>query len=512
MAPANEEAMPGQLDGLTDFDLFIDGAYASSSTDERIKVKYPYTGEVWATVPAGTGQDVDAAVGSADQAFKSGEWSQLRPSQRRDILYQIGDVISDYADELSELETFQNGKLLKVMRSQIDLVSEYFRYYGRICEEAGSGRTIPVDNKDGEISVSVRKEPYGVVGAITPWNAPLLLTTMKLAPALAAGNTFVHKPSEIAPISSLKLAEYLYENTDLPKGVYNVVTGDGETGAALTDHPGVDKVAFTGSTEVGRSIAKNAGENLSSVSLELGGKSPNIVFPSADVENAIDGILRGIFAATGQSCMAGSRVLLHEDIHDEVVDSLKEKAMQIKLGDPRNPETQMGPLAFKGQAEKVKQYINIGREDGATLVVGGECPEQLPGECFVEPTIFVDAESDMQIAQEEIFGPVATVIPFEDEEEAIDLANDVNFGLAAGVWTEDMRQADRLIKEIRAGTIWINNYRVVAENVPFGGFKDSGLGRENGVEGLEEFCQTKSVWYDNSGTIDSPFQIDTGGR
>lgn len=496
--------------GVTDYDVFIDGEFQSAESDDRIDIKYPYDGEVWATVPDGDAADIDAAITAARRTFESETWSGLRASERRALLYDIADTIDDHADELGKLETRQNGKLLREMGGQLESLSGWYRYYGRLCEEVEEGRTIPVENKDGGMFNYIRKEPYGVIGAITPWNSPLLLTTWKLAPALAAGNTFVHKPSEETPVSALRLAELIYEYTDLPDGVYNVVPGYSETGAALSNHTDVDKLAFTGSTAAGREVAATAGEHLTKVSLELGGKSPNIIFPDANLNNVINGVMKGIFAATGQTCLAGSRVLVHEAIRDEFVDKLTDRADEIELGDPLDPGTEMGPVAFREQWEKVKGYIDSGQEEGATLAFGGEQPDDLPGDCFIQPTVLVDIESGMQVAQEEIFGPVASVITFADEEEALELANDVEYGLAAGVWTEDMRRAQQMAEGIQAGTVWINEYRMVAPESPFGGYKDSGLGRENGREGLEEYYQTKSVWIDQTGEVGDPFALDTG--
>lgn len=497
--------LPGEVQ---EYDLFIDGEFRQSNGDDRIEVDFPYDGSIWASVPNGTATDVDDAVQAARHAFDHDDWPNTQPSDRRTVLNQIADVIDEYSTELAELETLQNGKLLREMEPQMNVMGDWFRYYGRLCEDVGEGRTIPVENKDGQMFNYVRKEPYGVVGAITPWNSPLLLTTWKLAPALAAGNTFVHKPSEETPVSALRFAELVNEHTDLPDGVYNVVPGEGQTGAALAEHGGLDKVAFTGSTAVGREVAKTAGENLTKVSLELGGKSPNVLFEDADLDNAVNGVMKGIFAATGQTCMAGSRVLVHEDIHDEFVDRLTERAGEIKLGDPRDPETEMGPVAFRGQWEKVKEYVDTGLEEGAQLGFGGEMPDSTPGECFIQPTVLVDVDNGMTVAQEEIFGPVASVIPFSTEEEAIELANDVDYGLAAAIWTQNMGRANRFVESVRAGTVWVNEYRVVAPNSPFGGYKDSGLGRECGREGLEEYYQTKSVWYDHAGEVGDPFSLD----
>jgi aldehyde dehydrogenase (NAD+) len=354
----------------------------------------------------------------------------------------------------------------------------------------------------------VIKEPRGVVGAVTPWNSPLLLTTFKLAPALAAGCTFVHKPSMYTPVSAIRFAELLHEAAGLPGGVYNVVTGEGTpAGSELVSHDQVDKVAFTGSTEVGREIGGQAGKDLIPASLELGGKSPNVVFPDANLDNAINGVIKGIFAATGQTCLAGSRVFVHDDIAEEFVERFTDRAAAIELGDPMNPETEMGPVAFRDQWETDMEYIELAQEEGATLQFGGSQPEDLPGDCFLEPTILVDVENEMTVAQEEIFGPVASVLTFSSEREVVSLANESEFGLAAGIWTEDMRRAHRMASELEAGTIWINEYRTLAYNSPFGGYKDSGLGRENGAEGLEEYLKTKSVYKDLSGEVSDPFKL-----
>jgi len=489
------------------YDHFIDGGFRKSDGDGSIDVEYPYTGEVWASVPDGTAADVDTAVSVARGTFESDRWNGLSRSERAAILRQIGEVFDTHAEELGRLETRQNGKLIREMEGQMGIVGDYYRFFAGLCETEDVGDVKPVENKDGQFFNYTRKEPLGVVGAITPWNSPLLLTTFKLAPALAAGNTFVHKPSEQTPVSALRFAELISEKTDLPDGAYNVVAGAGRTGAALSEHDDIDKLAFTGSTATGRKIGKTAGENLIPVSLELGGKSPNIVFPSANFENALNGIIKGIFAATGQTCLAGSRVLLQADIAEEFVDRLSERAAGIELGDPMDPETEMGPVAFKGQWEKVRGYIESGREEGAEIVFGGDRPDELPGECFIEPTILVDVENDMQVAREEIFGPVASVITFEDEAEAVEIANDTEYGLAAGIWSEDMRQAHRVAEGLEAGTVYVNEYRTLSRASPFGGYKDSGLGRELGREGLEEYQQTKSIWIDLEGHVADPFQI-----
>ncbi|MFC4986862.1 aldehyde dehydrogenase [Saliphagus infecundisoli] len=490
-----------------DYNLYIDGEFVQSEAEDRIEVEYPYDGSIWATVPAGTENDVNRAVESARSAFQSAEWNGLPASERASVLQSIADTIDDHTEELAELETRQNGKLIREMSSQMGGLGEWFRYYASQCRTQ-EGRTIPVENKGGQFHTYVTEEPRGVVGAITPWNSPLLLTTFKLAPALAAGCTFVHKPSSYTPISALRFAELLHEEAGVPAGVYNVVTGSGSiAGDTLVNHDDIDKVAFTGSTSVGRQIGSDAGSSLIPASLELGGKSPNIVLSSANLDNAINGVIKGIFAATGQTCLAGSRVFVEEDVAEEFVDRFTDRAEEINLGDPMDPDTEMGPVAFRDQWETDTSYIETGLEEGATLEYGGEQPEDLPGECFLQPTILTDVENDMTVAQEEIFGPVASVLTFDGESELIELANQSQFGLAAGIWTEDHRQATRIANQLEAGTIWINEYRTLSYNAPFGGYKDSGLGRENGIEGLEEYQQTKTIWVDLSGEVDDPFKL-----
>jgi len=492
----------------TEYDLFIGGEFCESTGAEQIEVRYPYDETIWARVPDGSPADVDRAVETARRTFET-EWSNWRASERREALYELAEIFESHGDELAKLETLQNGKLLREFKPQMGLLADYYRYFARMAEEADAGRVNPIDNKDGQMFNYTRKEPYGVVGAVTPWNSPLILSASKLAPALAAGNTFVHKPSEQTPVSALRLADLIRDETSIPDGVYNVVTGNGETGAALAEHEDLDKISFTGSTAVGRQIAQAAGENLSAVTLELGGKSPNVIFPDADMENAVNGVMKGIFAASGQTCMAGSRVLIHEEIHDEFVDRLVTRASDIELGDPLDPSTEMAPVAFRRQLEKIQYYIESGTEAGAELAYGGEQPEELPGELFIQPTVLDSVENDMQVAQEEIFGPVVSIITFSDEDEALAIANDVDYGLAGAVWTADMDRANRMANEIEAGSIWINDYRVVNYRSPFAGFKDSGLGAEGGPEGLSEYYQSKSVYYNHSGEVGDPFSLDT---
>lgn len=494
------------VDQISEYGVFVDGELQASDSERTIEVDFPYTGEVWARVPDGSAADVDRAVESAEDAFNDSDWADLLPSERRDILFQIGDTIESHKDELGRLETLQNGKLIREMQAQTGIIGEWYKYFGSLCDKI-EGRVIPVEPKDGGFLNYTRKEPLGVVGGITPWNSPLLILAFKLAPALAAGNTFVHKPSEHTPVSALRFAELIYEETDLPSGVFNVVPGAGETGELLTKHECIDKLTFTGSTAVGREVSKTAGKRLIPASVELGGKSPNIIFADADIDNAVNGAVKGIFAASGQTCVAGSRVLVEESVAEEFIDRFSAKASSVHLGNPLDPETEMGPVAFPGQWEKVRKYVELGDEEGATIAYGGEQPEELPGDCFIQPTIIADAANDMRVAQEEIFGPVAVVITFDGEEEAVRLANQVDYGLAAGVWTNDMQRATRVVNRIEAGTVWVNEYRTITYSSPFGGYKDSGLGRENGREGLEEYLQVKSIWVDTTGDVDDPFTL-----
>ena len=483
--------------------MHIDGQWVDAADGQGFDCIDPYTGLAWARVPTATIADVDAAVAAARLAFEQGDWANALPAKRARLLRKLGDLIESEFQELANVQVLENGKLMREVLGQTQGLAAFCYYFAGAAEHL-HGDTVPVSLPD--MFNYTTREPIGVIAAVTPWNSPLALLFWKLCPALAAGNTIVVKPSEVTPVSTLVFAE-LVEKAGFPKGVFNVVTGDGSVGAALVKHPGVDKIAFTGSTAVGIEVAKEAASRLARVSLELGGKSPNIVFPDAEFDNAINGILAGIFGATGQTCLAGSRALIHVDIYEQFAKRLVERARAIKLGDPLHPDSEMGTLSCRMQYDKVMHWIQVGLEDGAELLTGGRHPTAaaLQKGLFVEPTIFGNVGNSMRIAREEIFGPVLCLIPFKDEADAIAIANDTRFGLAAGVWTNDIKCANRMIKKIRAGTVWVNTYRRTGYSMPFGGMKQSGLGRENGREAIHEYTEVKSVWIDSGPGMRDPF-------
>jgi aldehyde dehydrogenase (NAD+) len=486
--------------------MLIDGERVDSESGENFDSVNPYTGKVWAVVPEASAEDVDAAVQAARRAFDEGPWGRMTGADRARLMRRLAELIDRDALELATVESTDNGKIIREMAAQLRALPDWYQYFAGAADKI-HGETIPINKPN--FFVYTRREPTGVVAAIVPWNSPLLLLTWKLAPALAAGCTFVVKPAEQTAVSTLKFAALL-EEAGFPAGVFNVVTGHGPTtGRALVRHPGVSKVAFTGAVETGIVVMKDAADHLARVTLELGGKSPNIVFADADLDAALNGVVAGIFAATGQTCIAGSRLLVEKSVHDELVQKLATRARTIRMGNPVDMETEMGPLAFREHLDKVMGFISSAQDDGAQLVSGGVRPSSpdLKDGYFIEPTIFTGVDNEMRIAREEIFGPVLSVIPFESEEEAVKLANDTKFGLAAGIWTRDIQRGHRLAHAVRAGTVWLNTYRAASPYSPFGGYGMSGIGRENGLEALREYTQVKTVWVELSGETRDPFLV-----
>jgi (Z)-2-((N-methylformamido)methylene)-5-hydroxybutyrolactone dehydrogenase len=494
--------LPNQTSDVSAYQMYIGGRWVDALSGATMPSANPYKNEIWATVPDAAEADVDAAVRAARKAFSSGPWASMNARDRGKALRRLGDLIAQNAEHLARVESRDNGKLYREMLAQAKYLPEWFYYFAGAADKL-QGDVIPSERPN--FFIYTRHEPIGVIGAVTPWNSPILLLGFKLAPALAAGCTFVVKPSEHTPTSTLELAK-LVQEAGIPDGVFNVITGGPATGAALVAHPGLDKVAFTGSTQTGIRIAKSAADNMTRISLELGGKSPNIVFEDADLDAAANGVIAGVFGATGQTCMAGSRLIVQRSVKDAIIERVVARAKTIVMGDPMDPSTEMGPMATEPQFQKVLGMLERAKEAGAKFAVGGKASSFHAG-YFIEPTVVVDATRDMEIVQDEVFGPVLSVLTFETEGEAIEIANDTRYGLAAGVWTQSGQRGHRVAHAVRAGTVWINAYRVVAPNVPFGGFKASGLGRENGLDAIKHYTETKSVWVELTGATRDPFSI-----
>ena len=472
---------------------YINGEYVDPANGEWFDSVDPYRGETWARVARGSAADVDKAVQAANAAMRDPVWAGMAPSARGKLMRKLGDLVADNAERLAEIEVRDNGKLMSEMLGQMRYHPEWWYYFGGLADKV-EGALVPIDKPDH--LAFTRHEPVGVVGALTAWNSPLLFIAWKCAPAIAAGCAVVVKPSEFTSVSTLEFARLTAE-AGFPPGIFNVVAGFGtEAGAALVDHADVAKITFTGSDRTGALIYQQAARTLKRVSLELGGKSPNIVFDDADLDAATAGAVSGIFAATGQTCVAGSRLLVQNSIREAFTEKLLDVARSAKIGDPMQAETHVGPVTTAPQYQKILDYIEIANGEGARCILGGkpaEGPGILGGQ-FVEPTIFTDVSNDMRIAQEEVFGPVLSIIGFEDEAEAVSIGNDVIYGLAAGVWTSNIGRAVRMSQALRAGTVWVNTYRAISYMMPFGGMKHSGLGRESGVESIREYLETKSVW------------------
>ena len=491
---------------LQRYRMFIGGEWIEAAGGEHFPSDNPYTGKPWASIPRGSATDAARAVEAAHKALTSGEWPKCNATKRGALLRKLGDLITEHSKALAETEVRDNGKLYAEMSAQTAYMAQWYYYFGGLADKI-EGSVIPIDKPD--TFNYTRYEPMGVIAMIIPWNSPLLLLAWKLAPALAAGNTVVVKPSEYTSASALEFMK-LIEQAGFPPGVVNVVTGFGaEVGTPLVEHPKVAKVAFTGSDATGQRIYEAAAKGLKRVSMELGGKSPNIVFDDAHIDNAVKGVISGIFAATGQTCIAGSRLLVQQSIHDQFVDKLVALAKTATMGDPMSLDTQVGPVTNPPQFKKILDYIDIAKGEGAKAVLGGA--KAIRPECgngwFVEPTIFTGVNNSMRIAQEEVFGPVLSVIPFKDEEEAIAIGNDVVYGLAAGVWTQNMRRAFLMSEKLQAGTVWVNTYRAVSFMSPFGGYKRSGIGRESGQDMIYEYLQTKSVWISTATEVPNPFVL-----
>jgi acyl-CoA reductase-like NAD-dependent aldehyde dehydrogenase len=491
---------------LITYENFIDGVERAPVDDTRFISVNPTTGRDWGSFAESEGADVDLAVGAAQCAFV-GEWGRLSPTRRGRLLLKWADRILEHADRIARLETQQNGKLFAEMHAQARAAQDWLYYFGGLADKI-EGAVVPLD-RTSVFNYTLR-EPLGVVAVIVPWNSPTFLTMMSVAPALAAGNTIVIKPSEVTSASAIELAK-LADEAGIPSGVLNVITGTRGAGEALVDHPGISKIAFTGSDAAGRSIAAKAGERLIGCTLELGGKSPNIVFDDADLDLAEAGVLSGIFAAAGQSCVAGSRAYIHASIYDKFVERLVARTRAIVLGDPMDSRTQMGPIATRQQLRKDEDMVQRAVHQGAQVLCGGRRATlaDFPDGLFFEPTIVHKAHPHSDLMYNEVFGPVLTVTPFDEENEVVELANESRFGLAASVWTRDLRRSQTMARRLQAGTVWLNTYRALAFNSPFGGYKASGLGRQNGIESIYQFLQTKSVWCELGTELQDPFVLKT---
>ena len=490
-APTSEPAE----NTTTHFRLYIDGEFTEASDGGTIESINPANGQVWATAASANEADVNRCVEAAHRALFSGPWAEMTATQRGKMLYTLADAVAEDALRLGEIETTDSGKLAAETRAQTAYVADYYRYYAGLADKI-QGATLPIDKPN--MAVFTTREPIGVVAAVVPWNAEMFLTATKVGPALAAGNTVVIKASEEAPGALLAFAE-LVDRVGFPPGVINIITGYGEPcGRVLTSHPKVARVAFTGGIEAARHVVRNTAENFAHVSLELGGKSPIVVFDDADLDGAVNGAVAGNFGATGQSCVAGTRVFLQSGIHDDFIERLVERAGQIRIGDPLNDDTQIGPLATEAQRVKIEQVVSDSVAQGATVHIGGRVPDGFDAGWYYEPTIIACPDQNVASTRIELFGPVMSVLKFDTEADAIAMANDTQFGLGAGVFTENLARAHRVSAAIRSGIVWVNTYRAISPISPFGGFGLSGYGREAGLDAIYEYTRTKATWINTS--------------
>ena len=477
------------------YQMYIDGEWCDAEDGATLESINPATGKVWANVAVAGEAEVNRAVDAANRALSQGPWAEMNATQRGKILRKLGDLIAKNAQHLGDIETTDSGKLASETRAQTGYVAEYYYYYAGLADKI-QGATLPIDKPD--MHVFTKRVPIGVVAAVVPWNAQMFLTATKLAPALAAGNTVVLKASEQAPAPMFEFAK-IVEQAGFPPGVVNVITGFGEPcGRLLTSHADVARVAFTGGPETARHIVRNSAENFAVVSLELGGKSPIVVFDDADIESAVNGVIAGNFGATGQSCVAGSRVFIQSGIRETFLQQLVARAKQIRIGDPLANDTQVGPLATKAQLDHIVESIKDALAEGASLLHGGMQPEGLGDGWYFTPTILDCPNQQIRTVREEMFGPVLSALSFDTEEEAISMANDSRFGLGAGIFTNDVARALRVSDAIHSGIIWVNTYRVISPIAPFGGFKQSGSGRESGIDAIHDYTRTKTVWINTS--------------